>query len=199
VGRENLGVVNCQQGLIEAEIKAVTKTGQTRKQKKIDSIESASFGLEKQTATKQELKPKKVRVQKSKKSEGTGSKVLEGKIVKSSTTKTRVAKRKTSACASEDNTGEPVGKTEDVPKDDLNLEEALKRRIDWTPPKNTHFHIVDLEDDDDATGIETKTSFGNVLSDYRFSEHSSTPEDRPPVQGDGHPTKRRKIEVSSFG
>lgn len=182
---------------IVAEVKGATRTGQTRKQKSIDCIESASPELEKQRATKQEGKAKRVRARNSKKSEDTGTKVLDGKIVKSSTSKTKDAKRRTSPRIGEETPGELAGKTEDVPQDYLNLDEALKRRIDWTPPKNTHPHIVDLEDDDDAVGIE-KTSFGNILSDYRFSEHNSIPEDRALVKENSHPMKRRRIEVSSF-
>jgi hypothetical protein len=95
--------------------------------------------------------------------------------------------------------GETAGKLNDLQQDDLNLEEALKRRLDWTPPKTTHPQIVDLDNEDDATtGIARRIGFGDLLSDYRFNEDSSTPEDRAQIRGDSHPTKRRRIEVSPF-
>ncbi|KAJ9294167.1 hypothetical protein DTO271G3_7029 [Paecilomyces variotii] len=92
-------------------------------------------------------------------------------------------------------------------KDGLQLEEATKRRLDWTPTKNskdltTTAAAADLGGNIDANGddaggsqVSCRRGFGNLLSTYGFDGESRAAQDVVPnVDGEG-PTKRRRIEL----
>lgn len=74
----------------------------------------------------------------------------------------------------------------------LNLEEALKRRSDWTPPKASA--VISLDEDITAGNSALKASFGDALRDYHYSRENSVSE-LMPLRKEGNPTKRRRLEV----
>lgn len=133
---------------------------------------------------------------------------LAGKVTKSSNEpmmkdaskngKTTSAKGKSS---SENQPAEP-GKSNALEKDeDLHLDEAMRRRMDWTPPRETSPENISAGDGDDddalANGHEEPTDnfFGKILSDYNYSGLASGSREIPSnALGEG-PTKRRRIEV----
>ncbi|EED16565.1 conserved hypothetical protein [Talaromyces stipitatus ATCC 10500] len=77
----------------------------------------------------------------------------------------------------------------------LNLEEALKRRSDWTPPKA--LSLVSIDEDTPSQGSGTKLSFGDVLRDYHYNRENSSCEPAQPSK-EGNPTKRRRLELVEF-
>lgn len=80
----------------------------------------------------------------------------------------------------------------------LQLEEPTRRRLDWTPPK-------------DSTGFSGNGSTGgspestptrelnNFLSGYGFTGFANPQTNMQPVEAGDGPTKRRRIEVQSYG
>ncbi|KAE8376337.1 structure-specific endonuclease subunit slx4 [Aspergillus bertholletiae] len=86
----------------------------------------------------------------------------------------------------------PASEAIDLGNDDLQLEASMKRRMDWTPTKDTSAQTIELSQEGFA-GANPK-SFGSLLSEYSFSDVSSA---RIDVRnfGDDGPTKRRRIEL----
>lgn len=89
----------------------------------------------------------------------------------------------------------------------LGLEDATKRRKDWTPVKNTFDGFVTLESveatpaDGMVTAAEKIPSiqFGNLLGDYGFAQITNKVNPKPEIlrSSSGEAlTKRRKLEVS---
>lgn len=76
--------------------------------------------------------------------------------------------------------------------DGLQLETAMKRRIDWTPTKDTTARTVESSQQEVAEA--NPQSFGSLLSEYGFNDISSAQSDVRNLGDDG-PTKRRRIEV----
>lgn len=83
--------------------------------------------------------------------------------------------------------------------EDLHLDGAMRRRMDWTPPRETN--PKDVSANDTGDGIEndndkhTENAFGKVLSSYNYTGLASgTCDIASNSQGEG-PTKRRRIEV----
>jgi hypothetical protein len=83
----------------------------------------------------------------------------------------------------------PANKLE-LEKDGLQLEVAMKRRLDWTPTKDTGKQAVALDD----TG-DNKTRFGNLLSEYGFLKAATDSQGDLKLSDGGAPTKRRRLEV----
>ncbi|KAL2868008.1 protein slx4 [Aspergillus lucknowensis] len=76
--------------------------------------------------------------------------------------------------------------------DDLQLEPALKRRLDWTPTKDLAISAASLDGGDGAEGA--RGGLGALLSSYEY-DISYAISDRPRVLADNVPTKRRRIEL----
>ncbi|KAJ1705441.1 structure-specific endonuclease subunit slx4 [Aspergillus flavus] len=76
--------------------------------------------------------------------------------------------------------------------DGLQLETAMKRRIDWTPTKDTTARTVESSQQEVAEA--NPQSFGSLLSEYGFNDISSAQSDVRNLGDDG-PTKRRRIEL----
>ena len=107
----------------------------------------------------------------------------------------------------------PLQESEKAPLEDrslpLGLEEATRRRKDWTPVKNTHEGFVALESVEGkpvggqvtAAGKSLISQFGSLLGDYGYaqamSETTSKPEITRSSSGEAL-TKRRKVEVSGI-
>lgn len=82
---------------------------------------------------------------------------------------------------------------------ELHLDEAVRRRMDWTPPKETAPKgVFAVDDDDDHEKVHQpspKGGFGSLLSDYNYSQPALGPLDLSLKADGGGPTKRRRIEV----
>lgn len=79
----------------------------------------------------------------------------------------------------------------------LHLDEAMRRRRDWTPPRETTPQVVNTMDNG-ASPEETRqpsanNAFGGILTDYNYS--GSSPDFREASTNEGGPTKRRRIEL----
>ncbi|KAI9371645.1 hypothetical protein BJX61DRAFT_534615 [Aspergillus egyptiacus] len=77
---------------------------------------------------------------------------------------------------------------------DLQLEPAMKRRLDWTPTKESAKSAIELEDNDGAQVEQNR--LGSLLSGYEYVGIGAAP-DRAQVQPEAGPTKRRRIEPKS--
>ncbi|KAJ5601910.1 hypothetical protein N7510_011444 [Penicillium lagena] len=80
--------------------------------------------------------------------------------------------------------------------EELHLDVATRRRIDWTPPPDTNSGnsaVEEMNTKDDSEAAESGR-FGTLLSSYNFA--TSAPTSREMRQNaDGGPTKRRRIEL----
>ncbi|KAL1962058.1 hypothetical protein VTN77DRAFT_644 [Rasamsonia byssochlamydoides] len=203
VGRENIQVVNTQQeSEVGGKAKRAPRNGQAKQQKMTGETEPVSKDPQSKTAKRTTGTTRRVRSQKAKKSEETGNKILKGRVAKPDSGNARDAVEKTVASENMqlDLPGDGARKPSIVEEAGLNLEEAMKRRLDWTPPKDTECQVIDLDGDDAAGRKDTDGSrgFGDLLLDYRFDDESSTSRDHVQQIGDGQPTKRRRIELVEF-
>lgn len=78
----------------------------------------------------------------------------------------------------------------------LHLDEAVRRRREWTPPRETSPQVANTMDNG-ASREETRqpvnNAFGGILTDYNYS--GSGPDFREASTNEGGPTKRRRIEL----
>ncbi|KAJ5863725.1 uncharacterized protein N7529_005641 [Penicillium soppii] len=81
----------------------------------------------------------------------------------------------------------------------LHLDEATRRRLDWTPPRDTACEgIAPVEAGDNVNegyGLDTTAGFGKLLSDYNYLGIASNPHDLVQNSNAGGPTKRRRIDL----
>ena len=134
------------------------------------------------------------------KTKETGNMTLAGKVTKGNND-CRAKKSKKAAGEPEitDQSGHSLASLEkEIPADNkgLQLEEALRRRRDWTPPKETAPQDVIFRENSNEAPEAAKPSggLGMLLSDYGYSGATLNPRDIPSIT-EGGPTKRRKIEV----
>lgn len=152
------------------------------------------------------LKAKTVRNRKSSKSQETQNKILTGRVAKATTASktkdTTVSKSKagTEKAKTAEQKQDSLAKEAEAKKflesEGLNLEEALKRRSDWTPPKASA--VILLDEDSPSGNNGAKASFGDALRDYHYSRENSVSEVLPSKK-EGNPTKRRRLEVCLIG
>jgi hypothetical protein len=140
-----------------------------------------------------------------------GNLKLAGKVTKASKSNdsqtksaktTRKAGQKTAAVQSPtvDPTepSEPTEPSNALGKDEvLHLDEAMRRRRDWTPPRETPPQLITTIDNgttsDETREPSAKSRFGGILTDYNYSGSSS--DSREVSANEGGPTKRRRIEL----
>lgn len=122
---------------------------------------------------------------------------LAGKVTKASgdtkAKKPTTTKNRPSTTPKEDDVQEldVLGKGEG-----LHLRGAMRRRLDWTPPRETApGDVIAAKGDDDIQRCDsTVDGFGKLLSDYNFTK--AAPESQTHLNGDSAGlTKRRRIEV----
>ena len=85
----------------------------------------------------------------------------------------------------------------------LELDEATSRKVNWTPPKHSPTHILNLtnvDDDDPPSNNENRSSstsknFGNLFSTYGFSKQPKEHRGNNQRVSVGGPTNKRRIEV----
>lgn len=124
---------------------------------------------------------------------------LAGKVTKANgdtEAKKSKAKKRPSTTAEEDET-----QGLNVPGKDegLHLQGAMRRRLDWTPPRETALgDVIAAKGEEDIKSCDgTMDGFGKILSDYSFTRTAS--ESQTLLNGDGAGlTKRRRIEVGQL-
>ncbi|KAL1958423.1 hypothetical protein VTO42DRAFT_4524 [Malbranchea cinnamomea] len=77
-------------------------------------------------------------------------------------------------------------------RENLHLEEAVKRKSYWTPVKDTFASTIDLTESPSGSGSSFRNRFGDLVSQYGFAGQSS-------LEGDSEngiqvPTKKRRLE-----
>ncbi|KAL4873281.1 Slx4 endonuclease-domain-containing protein [Aspergillus spectabilis] len=169
-----------------------TKTGA---QAELCDLDQALLGNKENVATK----PKRTR----KKQADTGNggeklnnKTLTGKVAKAGSKKSKVSAAKpVDGQPSPEPTRElSVGKEDahGCEGEDLQLEPAIKRRLDWTPSKEPVQPVIELEAKDGAVGGQT--GLGTLLSGFEYDGVIAA-SDRFQLLADAGPTKRRRIEL----
>ncbi|KAJ5954773.1 hypothetical protein N7501_009052 [Penicillium viridicatum] len=154
------------------------------------------------------VKPTKGRPRKNAKSNDAGNMTLAGKVTKTSSD----PPAKKSSKSGKKTVATKVSPSEDVPekttskesnalgKDEvLHLDEAVRRRMDWTPPRETAYYYEEIATVNDG-GSQDKDrdpngGFGKLLSDYNYSGLALNPRDLVQNANGGGPTKRRRIEL----
>ncbi|KAE8349269.1 structure-specific endonuclease subunit slx4 [Aspergillus coremiiformis] len=124
----------------------------------------------------------------------TTNKIITGRIAKSGNAQAKPFDEKagdmpTAKVSSQKNS---VNEVTELENDGLQLESAMKRRLDWTPTKDTTLQTVEL--DREGAAQDNPTKFSSLLFDYGFNDVSSTRSDVRSIGDDG-PTKRRRIEL----
>ncbi|EKV07831.1 Structure-specific endonuclease subunit slx4 [Penicillium digitatum] len=81
----------------------------------------------------------------------------------------------------------------------LHLDEAVRRRIDWTPPRETAYEGIATVNNGGSQSkyhdANLMAGFGKLVSDYNYSGLTLNPRDFVQNANSGGPTKRRRIEL----
>ncbi|KAI9924778.1 5'-flap endonuclease [Aspergillus wentii] len=171
-----------------------------RGRKKATADSQTVLGVAEPSALKsKDNAPKKPAGTRKKRTENTGkraetkNKTLTGRVAKASSVQTKESGKKVAEPTPPKSATKEL---DDWGKEGLRLDAAVKRRLDWTPTKDTTKKVFELDTECDAgdklepTGVR---GFGNLLSEYNFS---GTPCPLENLQmGEGGPTKRRRIEL----
>ncbi|KAH8423216.1 protein slx4 [Aspergillus melleus] len=186
----------------------ISRNKPTRGRKK--ATNKGQEGLETATSdhNQKETVPKKPRATKAKSAEGpkkrgrpstktaTNNKTLSGRVAKAGNVQPKESDEKTKRPSTPKSSsgGTSVKDPVDWEKEGLQLEAATKRRLDWTPTKDTMEQAVETGR---AEGVSDNTSngFGSLLADYNFSGGSSLTQTSSGIPEDGFITKRRRIEL----
>ncbi|KAL4921070.1 hypothetical protein BDW62DRAFT_175892 [Aspergillus aurantiobrunneus] len=145
-----------------------------------------------------QTKPKRTRKKKSDSAAGgekLKNKTITGKIAKSGTAKAKGPSGKPvdGDLISKASWEQSAGKEDkDDREKDLQLEPAMKRRLDWTPTKQPAKPVIELEDKDGLEGGQN--GLGTLLSGYQYGGIVTAP-DKLQALADNAPTKRRRIEL----
>lgn len=132
---------------------------------------------------------RKKRIDAASKCTKSGSKKITGKVTKPGITETTKFENKTKIVTSDVSPGKSPANKLELEKDGLQIEVAMKRRLDWTPTKDTGKQAVALDD----TG-DNKTRFGELLSEYGFLKAAAVSQTDSKLS-DGAPTKCRRLEL----
>jgi hypothetical protein len=158
------------------------------------------------SGAKKSKAPRKSRATASTKKKETGNMTLTGKVTKggSSAQVKEPSKRKKKQTAPSERPDEPIGPIAieepeaDMKDRELHLDEALRRRMDWTPPRDTSpktgLTMGNEGDTQKSSAPAAVGGFDNLVSNYNYSGAASAVHAMPPTVGRG-PTKRRRIEL----
>lgn len=179
----------------------ITEDTSKRGKKKAGDERQAVLGdLEPTTLESKDNAPKKVPKPRAKRSDAgkkrgeSKNKTLTGRVSKSSSAETQQVGTNTSKSSSQKDTTKDL---DDWRRDGLQLEEATKRRLDWTPTKDSSQQVVELESGGDAEGSQKPAparNLSNLLSGYSYTGSASSQASNQTTEECG-PTKRRRIEV----
>ena len=189
-----------------------TQTTPSQVQRSTKHAADEPRGQDRDASKKSTNKPRVARKPRAKSKAGaeSGNLKLGGRVTKASkmeetqskTTKKKVT-RKTSAVQPvlkdcPEGTSTPAPSNALGADEALNLDEALRRRRDWTPPTETALHPVSSVNDEQNTAqvpnTSIKSDFGSILTDYNYCESVSDSRELS-ASSEGGPTKRRKIEL----
>lgn len=195
----------------DASAKPREKAQKAAKQQKPDALCERQPGSldSKKNVAKKPSGSQKGRPRSSAKSKEQGNMTLAGKVTKtsneSSTKNSSKSGKKTSATrdsAAEEPEQSRTEKQNALEKDEeLHLDVAMRRRLDWTPPRETARSDDHAADDDGLPEDYDKRpecGLGKVLSHYNYSGSASETRDIAAKAPCGGPTKRRRIEVWLF-
>ncbi|KAJ5808633.1 hypothetical protein N7474_009902 [Penicillium riverlandense] len=159
-----------------------------------DSVDSRDGGTIEKSGTKKSRSAKTASKRKD-----SGNMKLAGKVTKSGVD---APAKKTSKDGK--NAVDSMGSMIDLSKgsnalgedEELHLEAATRRRIDWTPPPDTSPEDSAVEEVNQKEDSEAKGSggFGTLFSSYSFATSAATSREMR-QNPDGGPTKRRRIEL----
>ncbi|KAJ5095761.1 hypothetical protein NUU61_005117 [Penicillium alfredii] len=163
-----------------------------------ESLDSRDNAAKKKTTNSQKGRPRA-----SNKSKDQGNMTLAGKVTKKSSDTQGKQQSKNNQKATQ-NLSKPTEVSERPAAEesnalgkheDLHLNEAMRRRIDWTPPSETAPGDAIAVDDDDQEKEKSDgaSGFGKLLSDYNFS--GTAPRELPQNPEGPGPTKRRRLEL----
>lgn len=82
----------------------------------------------------------------------------------------------------------------------LELDDAISRKLQWTPPKHSPTPILNLTNDDALSDSEAhlssaNQSFGKLFSTFGYNKQSQGHLDKNQQTGGGAPTNKRRLEV----
>ena len=168
----------------------------------LEAIEPGTLDSRDNTACKAPV-PRKGRSQSGAKSKKPGNMVLAGKVTKTNKDSLgkdseKAEKKLSSAQKSSDDL--QAKKSNALQEgENLQLDEAMSRRRDWTPPKETASIGVSALYNDEDHKMHEDGQFGRRISDYNYSGSDPELRDVSLNTDDGGPTKRRRIEVRELG
>lgn len=150
--------------------------------------------------TKKTAGSEKNRKRKTSKSKETGNMTLAGKVTKASgdsqAKKSKTGRKGASAPAEETEEKESNVLEKD---EELHLQGAMRRRLDWTPPRETVPADATTTESDGHDAKQPNSpsmgGFGKLLSDFNYAGSASESRTIPPNTDGAGPTKRRRIEV----
>ncbi|RAH52756.1 hypothetical protein BO85DRAFT_407100 [Aspergillus piperis CBS 112811] len=173
------------------------RRGRPKKEQKKEETGSLA-GTEKTTAKKTTTGASKKRAEFATKRSKPANKTISGRVAKAGSLQPKEAGEKaiypsTPPAALFQKTTKDVL---DWERDGLQLEQAMTRRLDWTPTTNKAKEVVQLEGK--LGPDDTTRGFGNLLSEYGFNGSAAPASDYMPSDNGG-PTKRRRIELVDSG
>lgn len=177
----------------------ITEDKLKRGRKKVADERQAVLGdLEPTTLESKDNAPKKDPKLRAKRSDAgkkrgeSKNKTLTGKVSKSGSVDTQQVGTNTSKSSSQKDVAKGLN---DWGANGLQLEEATKRRLDWTPTKDSSQQVVELESDAEGSQKPAPArNLSNLLSGYGFTGNVSSQTSNQTTEDSG-PTKRRRIEV----
>lgn len=199
VWRENLPVTTTGERESTNKLKRVKKKSAEERQTVLTDLETVS--CESQTnAAKKTTNGNKGRLRTTSKHEKSGNKTLNGRVSKGDSSKASEAVKQAATLPLLE-LSEPQAaskNSKDWENEGLQLEEATKRRLDWTPTKDTEARIINLDGDDDCASSQepsSRPSFGDLFLSYGFNGPSRLSQENTKKTDEGGPTKKRRIEV----
>lgn len=175
-------------------------TSKHGKKKAGDERQEVLGDLEPTTLESKDNAPKKVPKPRAKRSDAgkkrgeSKNKTLTGRVSKSSSAETQQVGTNTSKSSSQKDTTKDL---DDWRHNGLQLKKSTKRRLDWTPTKDSSQQVVELESNGDAESSQKPAparNLSNLLSGYSYTGSASSQASNQITEEDG-PTKRRRIEV----
>lgn len=200
IGGENLPIVTTGERESKGKLKRVPKKKTVEeRQTVLTDLESVSCELPKSMAIKKTTNGTKGRSRTTSKREAAGNKTLKGRVSKGDSGKVSESVKQTAALLelseSQDSSKKAPNNWE---KEGLQLEEATKRRLDWTPTKDSAVQVINLDGDEDGAPsreVSGRRSFGDLFSSYGFNGESRLSQETTKRTDNGGPTKKRRIEV----
>lgn len=146
---------------------------------------------------------KKTRKRNTSKRQEPGNKTLKGRVSKAGSGKANSSDKAAAPLLGQSVIEDVSNSADSWEKEGLQLDVATKRRLDWTPTKDSRGSMTDLIDGMDGTGhdmtglqaLSCRPSFSSLMSTYGFEGENYPSQDSIPRTSDEGPTKRRRIEV----